>query len=105
MYLEETLKKILEKVEKQEKLLQLFIPDLTKKKEVMHFLGVTRQTFEKYLKEQIVEENKHYYLDDKNSMVFIPDAVIELKMQGVRYKRDTKAPASIDILNSMKIGA
>lgn len=86
MFLEEKLELILKKLEEQEKMMKLFIPDLTKKKEVEHFLQITRQTMKKYLDENLIKKDEHYYLDDDGAMVFIPEAVMELKAKGIKYK-------------------
>jgi hypothetical protein len=98
MYLEQKLDEILKKLDKQEKMIKLFVPDLSKKKEVQHFLQITRQTMDKYIDENTIQNGVHYYLDAKENMVFIPDAIIELKQSGVKYKRESTLPMASKII-------
>ncbi len=103
MYLEQKLDTILKKLEKQEQMMQLFVPDLSKKKEVMHFLQITRQTMDKYLAENRIANGVHYLLDDEENIVYIPGAIIELKQSGIKYKgnRNTKQSKTKNILADM----
>lgn len=103
MYLEQKLDEILKQLAKQDKYLKLFMPDLTKKKEVQHFLKITRPTMDKYLKENTLELGVHYYLDASENMVFIPDAIIELKQSGVKYKRESTQPLANQVIANIGV--
>jgi hypothetical protein len=83
--------------------LKLFVPDLTKKKSVEHFLQVTRQTMAKYIDTGIFKENVHYYMDG-NTMVFIPAAIIEFKRSGnIGKRRKTNLEKKNEILEQMGV--
>ncbi len=103
MYFEEKMDLILKKLDEQEQMLKLFVPDLTKKKEVQHFLQVTRQTLEIYISNGKIANGVHYYLDDDENIVFIPTAIIELKQSGIKHKanRRTTLNTADSIINSI----
>lgn len=103
MYLEEKLALILEKLDRQEAMLKLFVPDLTKKKEVQHFLQITRQTMEIYISDSRIANGVHYFLDENQNLVFIPAAIIELKQSGIKYKknRNTAQNLADNIISSI----
>ncbi len=104
MFLEERLDQILEKQQKLEEMLQLFIPDLTKKKSVEHFLQISRQTMATYLNDGVLKKDVHYYLDDKGAQVFIPNAIIEFKKSGGKAKaRKTRMGKKMEVLEQMGV--
>ena len=70
--------------------MMMLMPDLSSKKNVQHFLQITRQTMATYMKEGIIKEDVHYYLDDNENEVFIPEEIIKLKAFGFR-KQPNKA--------------
>lgn len=74
---------ILKEMRKLKKQLQVFLPDLTQEKEVIHFLAIDRRTFKKYLDEGRLIEGTHYY-NSKDKKVYIPDAIIAFKKGGCR---------------------
>jgi len=88
MYLEEKLDLILDKQEKLLQKVELFLPNLEKEKGVIHFLEITKNTFNTYIKDGLFIEGKHYVKEGKIK-VFIPNAIIELKKSGVKGKRKT----------------
>jgi hypothetical protein len=63
--------------------LNLFKPDLTIEKEVIHFLGKDRRTFKKYLDEGRLIEGVHYY-NDNDKRVYVPEEIIKFKKGGCR---------------------
>ena len=63
--------------------LDLFKPDLTLEKEVIHFLQKDKRTVKRYIDEGILQEGVHYYNDD-DKRVFVPDEIIKFKKGGCR---------------------
>jgi len=63
--------------------LDLFKPDLTLEKEVIHFLQKDKRTVKRYIDEGILVEGVHYY-NDKDKRVFVPDEIISFKKGGCR---------------------
>ncbi len=59
--------------------LDLFKPDLTIEKEVIHFLAIDRCTFKKYLDDGRLVEGVHYYNEHN-----IPEEIIKFKKGGCR---------------------
>ena len=69
--LENTLTKILEKLDNQEIMLQMVLSSLTTSKQVAAFLAVSTRTIELWVKNGTLVQNVHYYRNDKNRLVFI----------------------------------
>ena len=63
--------------------LDLFKPDLTIEKEVIHFLAIDRRTFKKYLDDGRLVEGVHYY-NEHNKRVYVPEEIIKFKKGGCR---------------------
>ncbi|MDD2399618.1 MAG: hypothetical protein PHR75_03320 [Sulfurovum sp.] len=77
--LENTLTKILEKLDNQETMLQMVLSSLTTSKQVASFLNVSQRTIELWVKNGTLVKDIHYYHNDKGRLVFIPDAILEYK--------------------------
>lgn len=86
MYIEEKLDKIIAKQERLVDLVELFLPNLETEKGVIHFLEITKNTFNNYLKDGVFIEGIHFVKDGK-TRVFIPDEIVKLKKSGVKGKR------------------
>lgn len=63
--------------------LDIFKPDLTLEKEVIHFLQKDRRTVKRYIDEDILIEGVHYY-NDTHRRVYVPDEIIKFKKGGCR---------------------
>lgn len=93
MYIEEKLNLVLQRLEEQQQLLELFIPDLRKKKHVALFLGITEQCLGNWLKDSDspIEKGVHYRLTNRGNIEFIPSSVISLKRSGgYKNRRESK---------------
>lgn len=90
MYLEQKLDEMQEQLRNLNQFMMMLMPDLSNKKNVQHFLQITRQTMTTYMKEGIIKEDTHYYLDDNGNEIFIPEEIIKLKAFGFR-KQPNKA--------------
>lgn len=77
--LEETLVKILQKLDSQEELLQLTISSLRTKKEVANFLNKSEKTIDNYVKSGTFQKDVHYFFNERNKVEFIPTAIIQFK--------------------------
>lgn len=90
MYLEEIMMQILEEIRSLNSSINLFLPDLTTQNGVIHFLEITKTTFNTYIKNNIFEEGVHYY-NEKNCKVFFADEIIKFKQSGQvgRKRKDT----------------
>ena len=84
MYLEQKLDEMQEQLRNLNQFMMMLMPDLSSKKNVQHFLQITRQTMATYIKEGIIKEDIHYYLDDNGNEIFIPEEIIKLKAFGFR---------------------
>ncbi len=76
--LENTLKEILHRLDEQQALLQVTLNSLTTSKAVANFLGISQRTIQLWVKQNKLQDGKHYYRDGKR-LVFIPAAILELK--------------------------
>lgn len=63
--------------------LDLFKPDLTLEKEVIHFLQKDRRTVKRYIDEDILIEGIHYY-NDEDKRVYVPNEIVRFKKGGCR---------------------
>ena len=70
MYLEEKLDTLIAKQNELIEMVGIFLPDLTTEKGVIHFLEITKNTFNNYIKDNIFKEGKHY-IKRGNRRVFI----------------------------------
>lgn len=99
MYVEEKLDLLINEIQSLREDMKLFIPDLTKEKGVIHFLEITKNTFNTYIKEDILEDGIHYTVI-KNKNVFIPQAIKDFKKSGqVGRKRKNSKIETLDIIN------
>ncbi len=86
MFLEEKLDLILSNQKNLAEKVNLFLPNLEEEKGVMHFLEITKNTFNTYLENGVFMEGAHYVKDGK-SRVFVPEEIIKLKRSGIKGKR------------------
>jgi len=99
MHIEEKLDLILKEQETIREMIELFLPNLESEKGVIHFLEVTKNTFNNYISKGILVEGKHFIKKAKRK-VFIPDAVIELKKSGIKGKRHASSKQdTLDAVN------
>lgn len=93
MYFEEKLDLVLQRLEEQQQLLELFIPDLRKKRHVATFLNITEQCLDNWIKDSDspIEEGVHYRLNSRGVLEFISSAIIVLKRTGgYKNRRENK---------------
>lgn len=86
MYLEEKIDALLSKQNQLLEMVELFLPNLETEKGVIHFLEITKNTFNTYLSDNVFQENVHYQFIN-NKRVFIANAIIKLKKIGIKGKR------------------
>ena len=73
--------------------LDLFKPDLTIEKEVVHFLQKEKRTVKRYIDDGLLVEGVHYY-NDNDKRIYVPDEIIAFKKGGCRPPlTDPKAQA------------
>lgn len=90
---------LLQRLEEQQQLLELFIPDLRKKKHVASFLGITDQCLGNWLKDSDspIEQGVHYRINSRDEIEFIPLNIISLKRSGgYKNRRDIKKEIMLD---------
>jgi len=90
MYFEEKLDILIAKQNQLLEKVELFLPSLENEKGVIHFLEITKNTFNTYMKKGVFIEGYHFTIE-KKSKVFIPDTIIELKKSGIKGKRKTSS--------------
>lgn len=99
MYVEEKIDLLLEEVKRLREDVELFIPDISKEKGVIHFLEITKTTFNTYIREEVLENGLHYVMN-KNKKVFIPQAIKDFKKSGqVGRKRNDSKIETLDTIN------
>lgn len=86
MFLEQKLDEMQEQLKNLNQFMMMLMPDLSSKKNVQHFLQISRQTMVTYMKEGIIKEDEHYFIDENGNEVFIPDEIIKLRAKGFRKK-------------------
>ena len=101
MYLEEKLDTLIKKQKELIEMVEIFLPDLTTEKGVIHFLEITKNTFNNYLKEEILLEGEHF-VKNANKRVFIPQEIIKLKKIGIKgkHKNSVKKQDTLDFFES-----
>lgn len=94
MYVEEKIDLLLKEILNLKSDIKLFLPDLTTQKGVIHFLEITKNTFDNYINNNIFEEGIHYY-KDKDKRVFYSDEIINFKKSGQvgRKRKDSNKDA------------
>jgi len=93
VYFEEKLDLVLQRLEEQQQLLELFIPDLRKKRHVATFLNLTEQCLDNWIKDSDspIEEGIHYRFNSRGALEFISSAIIVLKRTGgYKNRRENK---------------
>ncbi|MEN4052922.1 hypothetical protein [Sulfurimonas sp. NWX79] len=82
--------------------IDLFLPDISTEKGVIHFLNITKNTYNAYLNNGVLIEGIHYIVEGEKR-VFNSEAVIKLKKGGVKGKHRTRATSNnqnkIDAIN------
>jgi len=99
MYIEEKLDLVLQRLDDQQNLLELFIPDPRKKKHVAAFLGITEQCLKNWIQESDspIVQGVHYHINGRSDIEFIPASIISLKRSGgYKNRRDSKKEIIID---------
>lgn len=103
MYLEEKIDDLRTKQNELIEMVQLFLPDIKTEKGVIHFLEITKNTFNNYMENGVFVEGVHYIKEGKTK-VFVPREIIKLKKTGVKGKRkNTTQQDTLDFLNK-KLG-
>lgn len=60
-------------------LLQLSITSLNTKKSVARFLNKSEKTIDNYINNNTFIEDKHYFINEKNKIEFIPFEIVKFK--------------------------
>lgn len=104
MYLEEKIDQILLEQKRLVEMVELFLPNLETEKGVIHFLEITKTTFNTYIKNEVLQEGLHYNKQG-NKYIFIPEAIVNLKKSGVkgRHKQSAEDEATLEAVNA-KLG-
>jgi hypothetical protein len=104
MYLEEKIDRLLLEQKRLVEMVELFLPNLETEKGVIHFLEITKATFNSYMKDEVLQESLHYNKQG-NKRIFIPEAIVKLKKSGVkgRHKQSTEDEATLEAINA-KLG-
>ena len=103
MYIEEKIDLLIEKQNMLYEKVDLFLPNLKTEKGIIHFLEITKNTFNNYMNSGIFIQGEHFIKEGKTK-VFIPDTIIQLKKSGVKGKRKTSTKQdTLDAVNQ-KLG-
>lgn len=63
---------------------------LTTYKDVARLLGLTTRTIYTYIKDAKLIQDKHYYINAKGKIVFIPKGIMEFKLNPSVIQNNTK---------------
>lgn len=99
MYIEEKLDLVLKCLNDQQQLLELFIPDLRKKKYVANFLGISEQCLLNWIKDSNspIEQGIHFRINSRGEIEFISESIIALKRNGgYKNRRENNKETMID---------
>lgn len=104
MYMEEKLDKLISEQKRLVDMVELFLPNLETEKGVIHFLEITKATFNSYIKSKTLQESLHYNKQG-NKRLFIPEAIVKLKKSGVKgqHKQSAEDEATLEAVNA-KLG-
>lgn len=87
--LELTLKIILEKLNKQEQMLNLYTSNLTTRKQVAEFLGVCTKSIENYEKDGRFKEGVHYVREESGRLKYLPQGIVEFSTTSRKESKST----------------
>lgn len=76
----ELIPELLETVKDLKILIDILKPELTTKRGVAMFLGITERTVNNYIADGKLREGYHFYRKNDKILVFIEDAIIEFKI-------------------------
>ena len=97
MYDGQKLDLLLAKFEDIQDTLQMFMPNLQLKRNVLTFLDITEPTLNYYIKNAVLEEGLHYENVGKNKLRFIPEVIIAFKKSGIKRQTEIKKPLKVEI--------
>jgi len=89
MFLEEKIDRLISEQKRLAAMIELFLPNLETEKGVIHFLEITKNTFNSYLLDGVFEEGVHFTITGGQKRIFLPEAIIKLKKSGVKGRRKT----------------
>ncbi len=111
---ENVLKLILQKLESQEELLVLLIPDFKTKKGVANFFGVCEKTLDNWKESGKFQEGVEYFINEKGRVEYIPQGLYEHKKNRQNKQNTDKEPKSekqkiyhpsvMNIVKGLKVG-
>lgn len=79
MTIEDKIDFLQNKIEDLTELVQIIFISLDTKKSVSKFLNKSEKTIDNYIKNNTFIENKHYFINERGKIEFIPIAIIEFK--------------------------
>ncbi len=86
MFFEEKIDLLISEQARLVEMVELFLPNLETEKGVIHFLEITKNTFNNYLKDGVFVEGIHFVKNDR-TREFVPEEIIKLKKSGVKGRR------------------
>lgn len=86
--LEDILKMILKKIEDNSELLELAISNLNTKRNVARCLNKSIATIDNYVRNGTLIEDKHYFINKKGKIEFIPTGILEFKSNPIIKKKN-----------------
>jgi len=99
MFLEEKIDLLIDEQKQIKNMVEIFLPNLETEKGVIHFLEITKNTFNKYLNEGILQEGIHFVKDGRKR-IFVPEEIVRLKKSGVKGRRNASSKQEkLDTIN------
>lgn len=79
MTIESRLETLQEQLNTVCELLQISINSLNTKKAVARFLNKSEKTIDNYIKNKTFQDGKHYFINEKNRVEFLPFGIVSFK--------------------------
>ena len=99
MYLEDKIDLLLSEQKQLTEMVKLFLPNLETEKGVIHFLEITKNTFNNYVKDGVFVEGIHF-IKEERKRIFVPEEIIKLKKGGIKGKRkSSKKQEKLEAVN------
>jgi hypothetical protein len=100
MYVEEKIDLLINEIKTLSEKVELFLPNLEDERGVIHFLEITKNTFNNYLNSGVFIEGVHF-VKNGNKRKFVSSSILKLKQSGIKGKR--KVSNKQDTISDLKM--
>lgn len=100
MYVEQQIELLINEIKTLSAKVELFLPNLEDENGVIHFLEITKNTFNNYLNSGVFIEGVHF-VKNGGKRKFVPSSILKLKQSGIKGKR--KVSNKQDTISDIKM--